>query len=377
MFNFSTAPTGGASCPGGGTCQQGDPFASALLGNFDGFSQSTARPLGEFRYNQLEFYVQDTWKLTPRLTLDYGMRFSWIPPQYDAKNQIGLFDPFSYNPSNAVTIDPNSGNIITADGGNPLNGMRFTNNGTLPQGGWEDRGVMPEPRFGFAYDMFKSHKTVLRGGFGMMHDRVEGNLIFNTVFNNPALVQTASIGSGTIASLPTLQSSFGNGVLGNIVGADQHGQVPTVYSFSLGIQQEFAKGTTLDVAYVGTLSRHLVTSRDINAVPYGTAFSRAAQDPNCVDGNGNPVFPGGVIPAVQPGLQPQYLAAGYDFNGYCAYGFTSFATNSAFFEPYKGYAQMSYLEFNGTSTTTLCRFHCSAGSAEGSPLALYIPTPRH
>lgn len=350
VFNFSTAPTGGAACPGGaGTCQQGDPFASALLGNFDGFSQSTARPLGEFRYNQLEFYGQDTWKVTQRLTLDYGMRFSWIPPQYDAKNQVALFDPFSYNPANAVTIDPNSGNIITADGGNPLNGMRFGSNHTLPQGGWQDRGIMPEPRFGFAYDVFSSHKTVIRGGAGMMHDRVQGNLIFNTVFNNPAVVQTASVGSGTVSNLPTLQSSFGNGVLGNIVGADQHGQVPTVYSFSLGVQQELARGTTLDVAYVGTLSRHLVTSRDINAVPYGTAFTRAAQNPNCTDGNGNPVFPGGVVPAVQPGLQPQYLAAGYNFNGYCAYGFTSFATNSAFFEPYKGYAQMSYLEFNGTS----------------------------
>ena len=348
QFSFSLGPTSGGTCPGGaGSCTLGDPLASALLGSFDSFDQSTARPLGKFRYNQMEFYGQDTWRITPRLTLDYGMRFAWIPPQYDASNQVALFDPAFYNPANAVTIDPNSGNIITADGGNPLNGVRFTNAGQLPVGGWNSRGIMLEPRLGFAYDLLGNHKTVLRGGFGMMHDRTQGNLIFNTVFNNPALVQTAAVSAGNIANLSPSQSSFGNGVLSNVLGASKDGQVPTVYSFSLGVQRELGSGTTLDVAYVGTLSRHLVTSRDINAAPYGAAFARAVQNPNCVDNNGNPVFPGGVVPAVQPGLQPQYAAAGFNFNGFCTYGFANFT--SAYLVPYKGYGQIPYLEFGGTS----------------------------
>ena len=350
QFNFGLGPTSGGTCPGGtGTCTQGDPLASALLGAFDSFGQSTARPLGKFRYNQLEFYGQDTWRVTPRLTLDFGMRFAWIPPQYDANNQVALFDPAAYNPANAVTIDPSGGNIITADGGNPLNGMKFTKNGQLPAGGWGSRGIMPEPRLGFAYDLLGNHKTILRGGFGMMHDRTQGNLIFNTVFNNPALVQTASVGSGNIATLSTSQSSFGTGVLGNILGASKDGKVPTVYSFSLGVQRELGSGTTLDVAYVGTLSRHLVTSRDLNAEPYGTLFSRANQDPNCVDNSNpaQPVFPGGVVPAVQPGLQPQYAAAGYNFNGFCAYGANNYT--NAYLVPYKGYGQIAYLQFDGTS----------------------------
>lgn len=338
QFSFGTGPTGSSSCPANTTC--GDPLASALLGEFDNFDQSTARPLGKFRYNQLEFYVQDTWKVFSRLTLDYGMRFAWIPPQYDASNQVALFDPSAYNPANAVSIDPETGSIISAAGGDPLNGMRFTNNGEIPTGGWNSRGIMAEPRFGFALDMLADHKTILRGGFGMMHDRTQGNLIFNTVFNNPALVQTATVGAGNISDLPTLQSSFGNGVLSNILGAARDGKVPTVYSFSLGVQHQIGSATTLDLAYVGTLSRHLVTSRDINAEPYGTLFSRDAQDPNCS------LF-GGTVPVVQPGLQPQYAAAGYDFNGFCAYGAAAFT--NAYLVPFKGYGQMSYLEFNGTS----------------------------
>jgi hypothetical protein len=345
QFSFGTGPTGPTPCPANTTC--GDPLASALLGDFDSFDQSTARPLGKFRYNQLEFYVQDTWKVTPRLTLDYGMRFVWIPPQYDANNQVALFDPASYSPANAVTIDPNSGNIITADGGDPLNGMRFTNQHQIPMGGWNSRGIMPEPRGGFAFDVFGTHKTILRGGFGMTHDRTQGNLIFNTVFNNPALVKTATVGSGNVTDLPTLQSSFGNAVLSNVLGASRDGMVPTVYSFSLGVQHEIGAGITLDVSYVGSVSRHLVTSRDINAAPYGAAFQKDVQNPNCVDGNGNPVFAGGIVPNVQPGLQPEYAAAGYNFNGFCTYGFNNFTSN--FLVPYKGYGQIPYLEFNGTS----------------------------
>ena len=335
QFTFnasSTAPS--SACPANTAC--GDPYASALLGDFTAFDQSTARPVGFFRYNQLEFYVQDTWKVTSKFTLDHGMRFAWIPPQYDAKNQIALFDPASYNPAKAVTV--NTDGSLVPGSGDPLNGMRFTANNTIPAGGWNDRSIMPEPRIGFAYDVFPSHKTILRGGAGMMHDRVQGNLIFNPVFNNPAVVQTVQLASGNITGLSTAQSSLGSAVLGNIVGAAKSGNVPTVYSFSFGVQQEIGRGTTLDVAYVGTLSRHLVTSRDINAIPYGYAFTRAAQDPSCF---------GGTVPAVEPGLLPAYAAAGYSFSGVCAYGHSSYT--DAVLVPYKGYGQIPYLKFDGTS----------------------------
>ena len=339
QFSFGNGPTSGGTCPGGpNTCTLGDPLASALLGGFDSFSQSTARPLGKFRYNQLEFYVQDTWKLSSRLTLDYGMRFAWMPAQYDANNQVALFDPSAYQAANAVTIDSN-GNIVAAAGGDPLNGMKFTKNSQIPTGGWNSRSIMPEPRFGFAWDVLGDHKTVLRGGAGMMHDRTQGNLIFNTVFNNPALVQTASVGSGNIADLPSQQSSFGSGVLGNILGAAKNGKVPTVYSFSLGVQHEIAKGTTFDVAYVGTMSRHLVTARDINTIPYGYAFTLAAQDPNACGWNGTV--------GTDPNLLPQYTAAGFSFSGICALGHGSY-TNAPLV-PYKGYGQIQYLQFDGTS----------------------------
>ncbi|HTE90098.1 MAG TPA: carboxypeptidase regulatory-like domain-containing protein [Terriglobales bacterium] len=340
QFNFGTGPTAPGTCPANTTC--GDPFASALLGEFNSFDQATARPVGKFRYNQLEFYVQDTWKILSNLTLDYGMRFAWIPPQYDASNQVALFDPSAYNPANAVTIDPGSGEIILANGGDPLNGMRYTKNNEIPDGGWNSRGIMLEPRFGFAYDLLGRHNTILRGGFGMMHDRTQGNLIFNTVFNNPAVVQTPSVSANNIANLPFLSTSSSEIPTqgdGGVLGAARDGQVPTIYSFSFGVQHELTSSMTLDLAYVGSLSRHLVTSRDINAIPYGFAFTLAAQDPNACGW-------GGTV-GTDPYLLPEYAAAGYSFSGICALGRSSYINTPLV--PFKGYSQIPYLEFNGTS----------------------------
>ncbi len=330
--SFSQGPTSGGTCLPATPCFLGDPLASALLGSFDSFEQDTSRPTGYFRYNQLEFYVQDTWRLTPRLTLDYGMRFAWIPPQYDAKNQVALFVTSAYTGS-----------------GDPLDGMKFSADGTLPKGGWGGRGLMPEPRLGFAYDLFGNHKTILRGGAGMMHDRVQGNLIYNPVFSNPKLVRKASFGGGNLADLSN--PDIGNGVSDNILSAAKAGQVPTVYSYSLGIQREIARGTTLDLAYVGTLGRHLVTARNINTIPWGYTFSRAAQDPANYTGYcgnpdpGNPCTNG--LPNVEPNLPSEYSAAGYSFSGQYAFGKPSYT--DALLVPYKGYGAIERLQFDGTS----------------------------
>jgi hypothetical protein len=333
QFSFNANCTGPAGCSTGTTSFNGSPFASALVGQFSSFDQSSARPTGYFRYNQLEFYAQDTWQISPRLTLDYGLRFVYIPPQYDAANQIALFTPAKYDPANAVQINPTTGNLVPGGGGLITDGMSYTANGSLPKGGWNSVGLMYEPRVGFAWDFVGDHKSVLRGGFGTSHDREQGNLVFNTVFNNPAVVRTPTIQNANITSIATAAQNT-PGVLGNIIGADQSGQVPVVYSFSLGIQHEVGAGITLDVAYVGTMGRHLVTDRNINSIPYGTTFTAAAQNPA--------MFPGGVVPAVEPNLPPEYAAAGYNFSGRYSY-------QQNYLAPYKGYGQMDYYKFDGTS----------------------------
>jgi carboxypeptidase family protein/TonB-dependent receptor-like protein len=357
QFSFNNCPTSDSPSNCTNASQTtGMAYASALLGAFSSFSQSSTRPVGHFRYNQLEFYGQDTWRITPRLTLDYGMRFAWIPPQWDKSNQVAIFNPSLYDPAKAVRLytpaagggvydpaspgttipDPNGvllGTIVPGSG-DLLNGMAFANKG-YPRGGWTDSGVIPEPRLGFAYALTNDRKTVLRGGYGTSHDRMQGNLVFNPVFANPANVQTPIVYNNNIANLPNLQSSGIVSPLSNIVGAQKDGKVPAIYSFSLGVQRELGRGTTLDIAYVGTLGRHLVTARNINQVPYLTTFTQAAQDPS--------KYAGGVIPAVEPGLPTQVAQAGFNYAGDLAF-------DPEFLVPFKGYGNsLEYYKFDGTS----------------------------
>ena len=255
------------------------------------------------------------------------MRFVWIPPQYDDKNQIALFDPSLYVQDNAIHIDPSSGNPIP-DTGNPLEGMAYASNHTIPKGGWDDRGIMPEPRIGFAWDPTGDHKGVLRGGFGMSHDREEGNLVFNPAFNNPLLETTPSISSPTYLNFSQISNApqSSPGTLSSITGVQRSGQVPTVYSYSLGVQREAGWGISYDIAYVGTESRHLITNYDINTIPYGSAFSKSA--------------------ASMPLRLTTWLLTGAT---------TSFRSPSSTVRP----------------TTTACRPLCSAASARALPSARF------
>ena len=353
QFSFDNCATSSdpSGCSDNGT---GFAYASALLGEFSSFGQSSTRPIGYFRYNQLEFYAQDTWKVVPRLTLDYGMRFAWIPPQYDAKNQVAIFNPSLYDPAKEVRLytpavgggvyDPANPSVIIPDPNSILKGTIIPNSGSLtngeafaadgyPAGGWDSSGIIPEPRLGFAYQLTNDHKTVLRAGFGTSHDRMQGNLVFNPVFSNPRNVITPTVYRNNVANLPNLQSAGILTPLGNVVGAEKNGKVPVVYSFSVGVQRELGRGTTLDVAYVGTLGRHLVTSRNINQIPYLTAFSAADQDPSKF---------GGPVPAVEPDLADAYVQAGFNYSGNYAY-------DAPFVVPYRGYNTIQYYKFDGTS----------------------------
>ena len=121
----------------------GHPFANAILGNFDSLTAPNRMiGQGQYRSTNIEWYVQDNWKVSSRLTLDYGVRFSYIGPQYDARDQERYFDPNAWDPSKAVRLyrrdkdgyafDPMSPSVlqpkhlagrIIPNSGDPFNGM--------------------------------------------------------------------------------------------------------------------------------------------------------------------------------------------------------------------------------------------------------------
>src|SRR5262249_14455525 len=118
-------------------------------------------------------------------------------------------------------------------------------------------------------------KLVIRTGAGIYYDRFQGNRVFDFVRNPPLGIQ------------PVLNFGFakdinpGSALLSppDFYSADQSGKIPTVYSFTFGVQNKMPLGMVLDTAYVGALFRHLQDNRNLNYVPYGAAFLPQNQDP--------------------------------------------------------------------------------------------------
>jgi hypothetical protein len=152
--------------------------------------------------------------------------------------------------------------------------------------------------------VFGDNKSVVRGGFGISYDRVQGNIAFDQIANPPTVLQPQLL-NGRLADLTPGQA--GLIAPSGVVGYALQGELPTVYSASLGIQRDIGFKTIVDVSYVGTFSRHLFLAREANYIPLGLLFTKQAQDPT--------LFPGGVVPDSDPSIAQVYKDAGLKFDG--------------------------------------------------------------
>ncbi len=286
-------------------------FANAAVGVYNTFNQASAYIIGKYRYNNVEWFAQDNWKVNSKLTLDYGIRFYLIQPQFDEDGQTGNFLPEKFsrgsapvlyrpvcigaNPcggTNRRAVDPRqlvSGFVaseantlasvfigrIVPNTGSITNGVLQAGRDGLPKGVYKNRGVHFAPRFGFGYDVFGTQKLVVRGGGGVFYDRPQGNTVFDLVQNPPTTI-APTLNFGLMQQLnqgPVLLAPPG------LVAFDLEGKVPTTYAYNLGIQYKLPLDSVLDISYVGTSAQHQLQRRNINAPAYGAAFAAANQDP--------------------------------------------------------------------------------------------------
>lgn len=271
-------------------------FANAAAGYFNAYGEATYRPYYLFRVSNVEWFAQDNWKVNRRLVLDYGMRFAEILPLNEKEDRVSSFILSNYNASQAarlisparvnnvrVGIDPVTGTTYPAafigaltPGSNPTNGLVMPDaNNNVPRLFIPNRGVHFGPRVGFAYDITGNGKMSVRGGFGMFYNRQSEGSVGSGYTAQPPIVRTLVVQFGT---LPTLLSTTGLNQPQGVSGLDGIGKVPTVMNFSLSVQRDIGFKTIVDVGYVGSLGRHLVWLRDINAVPLGANFDPANRD---------------------------------------------------------------------------------------------------
>ncbi len=284
LFNFENGsvanPCTVANAPS--PCATSTAFIKALNSFLEGrvnfFQQSSVDPVSNASINLAEGYVQDDWKILPRLTLNAGVRYTFLGQPREAGNHLGSFEPRYYNPALAPTIDNTGTPCFTAPcaGGAAPNPNYVANNGFITGGVNSPYGAAVNsqptlnfsPRIGFALDVYGDGKTSVKGGFGIYYSESQLNLVHNAVYNNPLYVQEVQYNAP-----PSFASPGANVQLAapSAFGLGEHWHTPYDEGYSLEVQQQFPGQTLLDIAYSGNVSRHLEGQEDFNQ-PYPGEF---------------------------------------------------------------------------------------------------------
>jgi len=276
-------------------------WANFLTGYVTTFSQASVDVTPNVLAHQIEAFVQDNWKVTPRLTLNAGLRYSRFGQPIDRNHELTTFDPSLYSASSAPTIDTNgllcvvgapckgvtpNGSVTyqqAITNGISVNGKLVgkSANGTTVLGvnspygdkvGQEDK-LNFAPRVGFALDVFGNGRTSLRGGYGMAYDSSLFGTYEQNIFQNPPFVFTPSI-SNTSFDNPAAVSANTSYSAQLIRATSPKFHTPYDQQYSLSIQQQWPGRLFSEVAYVGSTQVHLLGLVDINEAAPG-AFAAA------------------------------------------------------------------------------------------------------
>jgi hypothetical protein len=222
-------------------------FAAGLA---DQFSIVPGQQPSRIGVNALGGFAMDSWKLKPSLTLELGLRYDWNGTPTEARNRF-------------VEFDPSTDSLVQTD-------QPYKQNHNI------------EPRVGFAWDMFKTGKTVLRGGYGYMADQPVSNTV-TPLASNPPFTQPVSV----IAPIPLsslLTSAAATGLAPNNITSDFRNAL--VSSWNLNIQQEVTPSLGLMIGYFGSHASHLRLNLNLNqARPFPNLSPNSPIDPGAKLGN--------------------------------------------------------------------------------------------
>lgn len=253
----------------------GVPYADFLLGLPTTVTRVDPFPTQYNRFFDWALFAQDDWKITPRLTLNYGLRYEYN-------------DPVRANDGNLYSFDLASGAVVVPSAqSRSLFSPYFPSN--IPVKTASDLGLPSSlrksdrnnfaPRFGFSYQLDKSAKTVVRGGWGVYYSHYSGDVAgylasgpysFSTIITNPA----APAGPTYTLANPFAAAGAGGAIALNSISPNLRNSYAMEYTVS--VERELFKSTGIRMSYVGTKGTQLPYQRNVNQpLPSTTAFAQA------------------------------------------------------------------------------------------------------
>ena len=246
----------------------GSPMADFLLGLMSNAEGQVGAPIANFRSNYYAIYLQDAWKVTPKLTVNLGLRWEAEPPFVDKHDAIVNIDYVWDNSRPPVFVRAGEGDLLEGNPpfpvGPPFQLVRDGRFGRRAyRADWNDFA----PRVGIAYQL--NDKTVLRSGAGIYYVRDIGNAVFDIVRNIPFTIRQNEVANTLVPNL-TWTRPFTSTGSPTFILANQYDE-PTSYvgQWSFGVQRELTSNMSLEVTYMGSTGVHLRRLQTYNAAPPG------------------------------------------------------------------------------------------------------------
>jgi hypothetical protein len=260
----------------------GNPYADLITGSLNSYQESSFNRINDIAYNTYEGFVQDSWKVTKNLTLEFGIRMSHFQPWVDRLGYgFSTFDYSNYSSSCAPT--------------DYCGFLWHKRDSSVPLGGFPTRALFYQPRFGMAYDVFGTGKTVIRGGWGRFYFHAGQ---FTNGLDVAAGVQTTTVSPSTVGG-PLLASNLDTlNVAGQALSPaavdSKDNKQPYTDSYSFTIAQRTPWSGLLEVAYVGNQTGDIpgsgnggslgLNTKNLNLVPVGALLNQGS-DPNTINAN--------------------------------------------------------------------------------------------
>jgi len=344
----------------------GNVYADMLIGQMQSYQEQNFNTVPAFRYITTEFYGQDSWKLSRRFTLEYGIRLSHLGPWSDTTGfGFAAWYPSLYS-NNPADI-------------NKLTGLEWNKiNPSTPLSGSKSRLLFYNPRAGFAWDIFGSGRTVLRGGYGMYHFHDEQNV------QNPAygITQGSFTTSKQNPTFNTIATASSTSSAPSTAALDPNDdRQPRTQSYSLTVAERLPWKSVLEVAYVGSTSDQLSNWNNnfsqINAIQIGGLFTANGWVPGGYSTNqvnqARPLQNYGTLKVVNHQMYSNYNSMQVSWNKQS--GPLTFLTNYTFSKA------LGIRGENGAATgdptnlrTTTERFRTTARTFSMSPMPMNFPS---